>query len=838
MIRLAIAGLSLALLAVGESLAGGSAGFALDRGFGEGGRVRASFFGPDSEGVLDVAVLPDGRYYALGGSLERGYLSRHLASGALDAGFGHGGSITVDGFVPAKLALQANGRIVVVGTTRGGSASQDFVVSRFLDTGAVDAGFGQGGRTVTDFHGNLDVARAVVIAGDGSIVLAGSAFMPNYGLAGVGLARYSGSGSLVAKRATKLFADTGDGLHDLLLLSDGRLLGIGVSSTPALDVSIVARFHVDLTLDSGFGSNGITALFPGSRSNLANAGSRAGNGDIVVVGEIALPGGASNMLLARLDAQGALIPGFGNGGWTEIAVPGDDTVRGSDVLVDGERIFVGIGTLLRKDFVVARFTAAGALDPGFGTGGLRIVDFNQGVDELEALALHQGGLLAAGSVRSADAEQQQDFGFSRMGQDGQPDGSFGSGGRVEIGFSGAPMADRARAMAVQNDGRILMLGYAQAGARDFAITRHLDNGEPDASFGEQGRVRLDFASGNDDPWSILVQPDGRILASGNVRDGNSSRFGVLRLLADGSRDPTFGDDGMQMIDVGHSPSDPVLLALQADGRIVVAGSALVPPQQSYNFVVLRLTATGQTDQSFGDNGKVTVAMTAGRDFVTAINLPSDGTILVAGSGGNPANFQVLRLLANGTPDPGFGVDGKVAVDFFGRDDYAVAMAVIGSGASERIYLAGQARLGASVLSAEVALAALDASGDLDPAFGEGGKAVVALTETIDQASAVIVDANGLVVACHSQIDNGDFVLLGLGFDGEPDPGFSPGGARMAIDFDGYTDQATALAWDDQQRLLVAGWTHDGSPGVGGQDFALIRLAPVPDALFDNGFEAR
>ncbi len=803
-----------------------------DPTFGDGGRVRSGFDGPGHDEPSAVAVLPDGRYYVVGGNGEVSRLSRHLAGGALDASFGDGGAVTIAGFYGTRIATLADGRVLVAGVAESGATQHDFALARYRADGTRDASFGQGGLRTTDFQQRTDVPQAIAVAADGTIVLAGRAVMPAYGSSGIAIARYDAQGSLLASRAIKLYDDSADMIEALAVGPDGRLHGIGLWRTFTAAGAIVMRIGADLAPDPTFGNAGI-ALLPISTPHEAYTGTVSADGRILIGGLITI-GSNDRMLLARLLPGGAIDTSFGDGGWSESTFPGQSEAYLTQLALTGSRIVAAVRPESLDDFAIAAFTATGALDPGYGNGGVVRVDFHGGADHALAIAAHGDGLLVAGSATSAGPALVE-YGFVRLRTDGTLDPAFGSGGRAEAGFE-SPVPSRATAVATLPDGRVVVAGHAGASftGRDVAIVRHLADGALDPSFGDGGRVTTDFGGGEDAAGAIAVQADGRLLVAGLVSSAGNRRVGVLRYLTDGSIDTSFGSGGTTLVDGGILGSERPAVALQADGRIVVAATAYGSGGTT-DFLVLRLTTAGQPDTTFGSGGRVLVDASGARDFATAVQVRGDGSILVAGSGGTGANlqFQLVALNGDGTLLGGFGSGGRVAVDFDGSSDVAYALAVVGEGAAQRIHLAGSATVSGA---ARFAAATLDANGALVPGFGSGGKATFAFGPGPHAATALTADTQRLILAGYGpQGDASDFQLLALLPDGQPDPTFAAAGARLTVDFDGHQDEAAAITRDGSGRLLVAGWTWNGQ-GQGGQRFGLVRLAETADALFADDFD--
>jgi uncharacterized delta-60 repeat protein len=811
--------------------------YAADTGFGDAGLRITDFVAPADDTVLAIQALPDGRYYALGSSPGNWRLSRHLANGAVDPGFGVGGSALIQGFAGRALALQADGAIVVAGTAGNTTLTQDFALSRFLPDGQLDVGFGNGGITLTDFAEHADSINAVVIEPGGTILVAGMAHVAAVGGTSVALARYSASGQLLTARSTKLFAGTADILEDVHLLSDGRIIGIGYSRTFSAAGSTAVRFTADLNVDPGFGTAGVALLAAGGRENEAYAGALQADGSILLTGSIAVGGGNYAVLLARLLGNGTLDAGFGTGGWTETVIPGEGDAVGTGMVHVPGAIVVAVSTSQVQDFVLARYTAAGALDASFGTAGLLFQDFHGGRDSATTIALHSGGMIAAGRAVPAAPGQGADYGFARYSLAGVPDGSFGSGGLADTGFLSS-VANRANALAIQPDGRILVGGYAGTSfpSRDFAISRHLQGGPLDPAFGAGGRVVVDFGGSEDELGALVARADGTVLAAGTAWVDGQRQFAVARFLGNGQPDTTFGTTGRVLLNPGQIGLEPLSMVVRPDGRILIAGGLSGAGGQN-DFVVMGLTATGAVDNGFGTGGRTVVDMSGGSDFVTSMLLRPDGSILVGGAGlvsGSGFDMQVLRLLPGGAVDTGFGSGGKVGIDFAGRTDLAQAMVLVGSGASERLYVAGSAQLGSSSTSVDFAVVALDDDGALVQGFGTGGKATFDLGNgSADSAFGVLALDQRLVLAGSGpQGVASDLQLFAIDFNGVPDPGFSATGAQLAVGSVAQ-DEANAAAVDAQGRVLVAGWTTGGQ---GGQDFLLARVAPVVDLIFGHGFE--
>jgi uncharacterized delta-60 repeat protein len=263
-----------------------------------------------------------------------------------------------------------------------------------------------------------------------------------------------------------------------------------------------------------------------------------------------------------------------------------------------------------------------------------------------------------------------DVAVARYNADGSLDSGF-AGGKVQFDLAGAD--DVAQAVAVQADGKILVAGYTGNGAeRNFVVLRLNADGTLDtAGFNTKGWVSLDYAGGADVVNAIAVQADGKIVLAGSADRGASTTqgdFALARFNSDGTLDSTFGTAGKQTTDFGNSPDFAEALAIQAsDGKLLVAGHSSAGGNADFAFA--RYNVDGSPDPSFGTNGKTT------QDFAGGY------------TGASTRDFAVVRLMANGAPDAQFGVNGKTQIDFSGGDDLADSMAVQPDG---RIIVAGWA----------------------------------------------------------------------------------------------------------------------------------------------------
>lgn len=421
---------------------------------------------------------------------------------------------------------------------------------------------------------------------------------------------------------------------------------------------------------------------------------------------------SSNFLVRVKAADGNLDSTFGIGGKviTDFFGAGD---IGNDVAVqpDGKiivpgRVVTGSGF---SDFGLARYNSDGTPDASFGSGGKVNTDFFGFDDGCLAVALQTDGkIVAAGGAFSDAVAGTNDFALARYNGDGTLDATFGSGGKVVADFGGG-INDQAPDVALQSDGKIVVVvGTAILGNSDFIVARYNSDGTPDPTFGIGGSVTTDFFGGDDQCVAVAIQGDGKIIVAGFVSiDLDNSDFALARYNSDGTPDPTFGSGGKVTTDFFGSFDGASGVVVQSDGKIVAAGAAIVDFATSNDFAVARYNADGTPDASFGIGGKVTTDF-SGNDAAADVVLQCDGKIVVAGvadSSNTSGDVAVARYQSDGTLDPSFEADGKVVTDFLGHD----SSRGVGLQSDGRIVVAGSTRADDSFDSLEFALARYEGS---------------------------------------------------------------------------------------------------------------------------------
>jgi uncharacterized delta-60 repeat protein len=451
--------------------------------------------------------------------------------------------------------------------------------------------------------------------------------------------------------------------------------------------------------------------------------------------------------------------------------------------------YAGLALVAAMSFGRAAVAADGDLDPTFGTGGFTLTGATTVGFELPPKPVVQpDGKIVACSQLGTSGPTGSDMQIARFNADGSPDLDFSFDGKVTIDF--ANREDGCNALALQPDGKIIAVGTSSdttTFSGDFAVARLNPDGSLDETFGGgTGQVLVPFdAGGNngDTAGAVALQSDGRILVAGwaETAPGNVD-MAVARLLPDGTRDTTFNSTGRATIpfDIAGALTDQAdAVMIDDQGRIILGGVAETQTG-SYGFALARLLPNGQLDHNFDADGRATIDFDLGStnsELSYQSILTRDGKVVMVGnadtgSGTSNLDVAVVRVLPDGSPDPSFGIGGKVVVPFdLVTNGGEVATGVVEDSAG-RLAIVGVAVVDSVPTQRSIALRLLR-NGDLDESFGNFGKKV--------------------------------------------------------YNFDGVTDLFTGIALQGTQ-LIAAGITSDGT----NQDAFVARLEV--DLIFANGFE--
>ncbi|HLU67634.1 MAG TPA: hypothetical protein VKZ63_15230 [Kofleriaceae bacterium] len=762
----------------------------IDPTFGDGGMVTVGFPG-GAASIVCVARQPDGKIIGVGLTRESLVVVRLGGDGSFDPTFGEDGVVHLPGGVTFDAiegsrgcAVQPDGKIVVAARVTG-TPGKVGLVARLLPDGSLDTSFAGTGYRAGG------AANAVALDGDGNIVVGGAR-----------LERLLPDGSPDPTFGDGGVVMPGLSIAELAIDPAGGILAVGGTR--------IARFTATGAADVTFGDGGVVEVASDDSFDQLFSLAIQPDGKVVVGGAITPVGTSSRSFwIGRFTGDGAPDSTFNGSG----AVTGDEdtsgVARGVAVAPGGRIVGSGEAIVGGASGRSVRFTSGGALDVAFGDGG-RGPSFPAVLFSNVALE-PDGAFTAAGTAFDPDASA---FGvaLARVTAAGQPDAAFGASGLATRTVDGS--FDRAHAVAVQPDGKILLGGWSASGS-DAALIRLGEDGAIDASFAEQGVLLGTESLRQVD--ALAVQPDGKILVSG-LSSGDA--LVVERYDTSGALDTSFGDGGVAG---GPAIAGQVAFGLNMTispgGDIVLVGKTGTEPGIS-EYAVLVLGADGTPAAAFGTGGGAASSFGTSNAMATHAVAKADGSVIVLGRvtralGPEPT---LVRFTAAGELDAAFGAPvlpgatGMLPLALAEQPDGAV------------VAVAGDS------LTGELVVARYLPDGSLDDGFGESGVVTRTLAandyalRTGTHGGLLILPDGRILIGLASASDDGlteSGVLLRLLPDGTPDESDGPGGVT-AVSIGPGSTSIHALALDSEGRLLAVGrtWTAGG-----GSDFLALRFNP-------------
>jgi uncharacterized delta-60 repeat protein len=624
---------------------------------------------------------------------------------------------------------------------------------------------------------------------------------------------FAGDGSLVETNSSWLYS--------LALQADGKLL-VGGSMGP---MQGLLRLDANGTLDSTFGTNGkahiqlAAAAIAIQPANIIQSDPEK----IVAAGNFS-SGGQQGVKVARLSMSGVLDTTFNNTGSVFKAVGSQVSVSGvsggypqrflRQILVAGH--YQNGAT---KDFMLVRFTDSGAVDTAFGIDGIKTQSLTDGQDEAFDMVVQAGfKVVLAGTSRITP--DNHDFALARFNWgDGSLDTNFnGSGIRLQ---NISDRAAKANCVAIQGDGKIVAGGACEVGyfRNAVALCRLHPDGTFDEVFGEGGRVVSPMGEDGSEASAMAIQPDGRIVIAGVRRDDFDPRDTVFlaRYLPDGTLDSSFGSNGVVTTVTGTNGSQPIAVALQADGKIVLGGRVRVSDS---DFLVMRYHPNGSLDNTWNGNGKVITGVGPNEDELNGIVVQPNGKIIAVGGSMFTASAKItaVRYNANGSLDAGFGSFGRLATQL-GTAIYDVAHAVLLEPGGK--FVLGGLSATPPQFNIDAAFVRYDANGGVDAAFDGDGMFIAPIGLATDYALRLARQSDGkIAAACRTQMGSPyRFGAMRLLPTGSIDAGYGFGGVNYYDFGTGGEETLNDMAMDNRNRMVMVG-------EVGGL-FGILRVQGDP-----------
>jgi uncharacterized delta-60 repeat protein len=398
---------------------------------------------------------------------------------------------------------------------------------------------------------------------------------------------------------------------------------------------------------------------------------------------------------------------------------------------------------------------------------------------------------------------------------GDLDTAFAGTGKVRFdSFGSDTPGAQATGLAIQQDGKIVVAGdsppppeiFGTSSQTRFALVRFNPDGSLDAAFGTNGITTTVVGTNLVSAGPVAIQSDGKIVLAGMA----NGAIAAVRYNADGSLDTSFGDSG-ETTTTFPGTAGAAAMAIQSDGKIVLVSSS-----GGSAFTAIRYTTNGVLDTSFGTGGIASITVGTGEVQAYGIGVQSDGKIVVSGEiviAPGTIDYALARFNSDGSPDNSFGTSGW-AVASFGNHVYGYGQptAIQPDG---RILVAGEVLTpGLIGFIHKFGVVRFATNGVFDASFGSGGEVVTLVGEASDGAVALAIQPNGKIIAVGDALvgSNYQYATVRYNPDGSLDNSFGSNGEVLFGFGDGGDDTPSALALDSIGRVVIAG-SANGAFGV-------------------------
>jgi uncharacterized delta-60 repeat protein len=798
----------------------------LDLSFGKQGIVRTDFGSMDvfyDNQCQQILLAPDGTFYLVIEMNMQTLLTHRLANGTIDLTYGEQG-YSVPVFIrQPKAVMQLDGKIVVGGTAQI-SNKKDFALARFNTDGTPDNNFSGDGYVTIDFTSTDDSFFGLALQADGKIVAVGSTY--DNVRDRIAITRFNPDGTLDnsfsgdGKQVTNLIG--GAGAAAVAIQPDGKIVIAGYFNKAGVYSMAIARYLPDGAIDVAFADNGFRFITSGWNSN-AKAIAIQNDGKIVAAGFTLNELNIMKFMLARLNSDGSLDPGFSEDGIQISNFSNEDAlINALSLQNDGKLVVAGAAlTSAHQDFIVGRYNADGSLDNSFSGDGIAIAGVNDNQSSAGASASSlviqpSGKIMIAGTYLYSMA-----YAVATYNSNGTLDNNFGTSGIMkDFKHSGRTTFN---ASAVQQDGKIITAGVTQTYPEklDFVVVRYNTDGSYDKSFSEDGIVMPNFGMGGAAANAIAIQPDGKIIVAGYFWNDSNGQFylAFIRLNPDGSPDNSFSGDG-QLLSQVRDYNIATDIVLQPDGKIVIGGYT-ASKNSGIDFTLLRYNSDGTPDNSFSGDGILTGYMNAGINPLVALLLKSDGK-LIAVINAETCKLALYRYNADGSPDLTFDGDGMMII---ANDD-------IMSTATAALLQPDGAMVVAGTKANKFSIERLHSDGSLDNSFSAVGHMFVDFNLNNQLATSIVLQPDGKMIigGYVKEWPLSDMAVARVTSNGSLDNSFS-GDGKQVIELGYGVDMIQSLSLQGGRLYVAGSTTYGGELGI----LAALHLGcdlnvMIPDAI--------
>jgi uncharacterized delta-60 repeat protein len=494
-----------------------------------------------------------------------------------------------------------------------------------------------------------------------------------------------------------------------------------------------------------------------------------------------------------------------------------------DMVIDSNDKIVLVGYSDKNDttsrFALARYFSNGILDSSFGFDGIVTTSFTLTSDDvIYAVAIDSNEKIVV--VGKSD----DDIAVARYNEDGTLDLSFDSDGMLKTDLSSH--VDIAYDVAIDANDKIVLVGStSDASGSDYVLLRYNTDGSLDSSFDGDGNIIADFGTDYDYASRIALQSSGKIVIAGASKTSNDNiDFALARYDINGSIDSSFGTSGK----VVKSVKDIDILSdmkLQSDKIIIGGHTSDVGIIDGSNNTLLRYTQDGVLDTTFNSTGVINGTIFSYGGFYIGIN-NNKITIMNSNAGAMPDEVHIARYLNDGSLDNSFGNNGKVSLDMDVNRIYMSAFVfdtsnnmIIGSSIPHNIKKTTQGNFYNFVKNMDFYLIGILNDGSLKSTFGSDGVVYTNIYSSRDWAHDIVVDIDGEIYV--GGTSDGDFAVVKFGNDGFVDINFAQEGVAVYDIDSGTNDDLKALALQSDRKIIAVGYSEYRATGM--SDFALQRF---------------
>ena len=607
----------------------------IDSSYGSQGLVITNFGGACN--INSIALQTDNKVVAAGtfnnGSTTDFAIARYLKNGALDTTFNENGEVTSNfgnSDNAISVAIDTTGKIIVGGYYTDPSDNSHFEIARYTANGSLDPSFNGSGVTGTTFGSNREYLSAIALQSNGEIIAGGNVFGAQSSYSELAFARFNVDGSIDNSFGTSgqtldpMGSNDYDYLYFLTIAPNGQIFSGGYTLSNNLGSFSLVILNPSGSLDSSFAADGnLLFYYPGNDIGYLTPMVQ-NNGKIVVNGTTTEP--SIPNFLARFNSDGSSDHTYGNNGMA--------TTNGSAAVMQTDQKVVesNSGTVDSTGdvgIVMSRYNLDGSPDLTYGTNG--VVQSFPGAFATYALAIQPDNKVVVG------ADVTNNFGESlaliRYNTDGTPDATFGTGGATIPNFQ---FFNYPQSIAIGSDGKIIVSEVANnaSGQTVAILARFTSNGSIDSSFGLDGQLTLSpgvFAI----PGFIALQADGKILLNYVVSyDYNTYYNFVSRYNSSGATDSLFGTNGTIAVDGSN------FVMVEPDQKILVSGN-VYDARNNSDVTISRYTTNGTPDSSFGTNGTTITKFAQGESLVNGVGAISNNELIVVGFADDPLGIGIL-----------------------------------------------------------------------------------------------------------------------------------------------------------------------------------------------------